>query len=409
MRRHSGPAADSRENWCSELKVFAVRCPEQRSERVKSGLLGTGTGTGCHRGSAFGFFISAEYKYLETFPFVVCCVSIYLTWRETETLCPPHSLTSMTILKDSLHSLDIPVLLSLANMSLLSSVCLAASSFLVYLVSLAFYRLYLHPLAQHPGPFLARISDWLVPSSPRLVSSRLVSSLNTLLTNPPPPRDRYNVYHSYKGDRHLDMYRAHLKYGPVVRFAPNLISINSSLALKSIYGHSPLARSLQKSNFYSAFPAVKGVFNTHNSINKIEHARKRRVLSAAFSENALRSMENLVLGNIEIFAKEVDRRSVQQHKGIDMGEMFSWLTFDVMGELCFGKSFDMLRDEATRFVTHLIAQAAHSHYIVSFAPHHRSPPPLHIGSDGCWNCAERKLPAFDYAQDLPCVVSHHCW
>lgn len=77
-------------------------------------------------------------------------------------------------------------------------------------------------------------------------------------------------------------------------------------------------------------------------------------------------MEDLVLGNIEIFANEVESRSVQQKKGIDMGDMFSWLTFDVMGELCFGKSFGMLRDETTRFVTHLIAQAAHSHYIVSF-------------------------------------------
>lgn len=113
---------------------------------------------------------------------------------------------------------------------------------------------------------------------------------------------------------------------------------------------------------------MKGVFNTHNSINKTEHARKRRVLSAAFSDNALRSMENLVLGNIEIFANEIDRIGVQQKKTIDMGEMFSWLTFDVMGELCFGKSFGMLKDDATRFVTHLIAQAAHSHYIVSFPP-----------------------------------------
>lgn len=77
-------------------------------------------------------------------------------------------------------------------------------------------------------------------------------------------------------------------------------------------------------------------------------------------------MEDLVLGNIEIFAEEVERRSVREKKGIDMGDMFSWLTFDVMGELCFGKSFGMLRDETTRFVTHLIAQAAHSHYIVGF-------------------------------------------
>lgn len=76
----------------------------------------------------------------------------------------------------------------------------------------------------------------------------------------------------------------------------------------------------------------------------------------------------MVLANIEIFANEVDRRSIQENKGIDMGEMFSWLTFDVMGELCFGKSFGMLRNEATRFVTHLIAQATHSHYIVSFPP-----------------------------------------
>ncbi|KAL7276384.1 hypothetical protein RUND412_000621 [Rhizina undulata] len=217
---------------------------------------------------------------------------------------------------------------SLAHVALLLLTSLG-----VYLATLVVYRLWFHPLAKHPGPWLAKVTDW------------------------------YSVWHAYVGDRHLALYNAHQKYGPVVRFAPNLLSINTSTALKTIYGHSPASRALQKSSFYTAFPAVKGVHNTHNAINKIEHGRKRRVLSAAFSDAALKSLEGLVLDNINIFTQEIERRSVKGGKEIDMGDMFSWLTFDVMGELCFGKAFGMLTDATNRFVTELIDKAAHNHYI----------------------------------------------
>jgi len=175
--------------------------------------------------------------------------------------------------------------------------------------------------------------------------------------------DRNTAWHAWKGDRYLDLYNSHQKYGPIVRVAPNMLSFNSATALKSIYGHSPNSRNIQKGQFYTAYPAVKGVHNTHNAISKMEHGFKRRVLSVAFSEAALKTMEGAVL---ELVDRLIDGVRRDGAKGVDMGERFSWLTFDVMGELCFGKTFDMLRDETQRFVTDLISKATHNHYIVPF-------------------------------------------
>lgn len=235
---------------------------------------------------------------------------------------------------------------------------------LVSLLSLAIYRIYFHPLSNYPGPLLAKVTPL------------------------------HASYYAWRGDRHLLLYNLHKKYGPIIRWGPNSISVNSAIALKDIYGHGGVSRSVQKSEFYKAFPAVKGVHNTHNAIDKTVHGRKRRVLSHAFGETALKGLEGLVLKNVEVFFRSVEERMALAGKGkledekglfegtgathggklsgIDMGEMFSWLTFDVMGELCFGKAFGMLVDESQRFVTELIDKAAHNHYIVCVP----SSPPL---------------------------------
>ena len=71
----------------------------------------------------------------------------------------------------------------------------------------AVYQLYFHPLAKYPGPLLGRISPF------------------------------YDLYHSYAGDKHLVLYHLHQKYGTVVRYAPNTVSINDPAALKAIYSH----------------------------------------------------------------------------------------------------------------------------------------------------------------------------
>ncbi|KAF2092730.1 cytochrome P450 [Rhizodiscina lignyota] len=70
----------------------------------------------------------------------------------------------------------------------------------------AIYNLYLHPLANVPGPFFARISRlWLIHKY-----------------------HRGNFQHAA-----LDL---HKRYGPVVRISPNEVSVWSASSLKTVYG-----------------------------------------------------------------------------------------------------------------------------------------------------------------------------
>lgn len=154
----------------------------------------------------------------------------------------------------------------------------------------------------------------------------------------------------------------------MVRFGPNSVSFNSNTALKTIYGHKA---NVKKSQFYSVFPPTKDTFNTHSSIDKVSHARKRRVLSHAFSDTAIKSMEKYILGNIRTFCSRLcspadkGERPDGWSAAQNMADWCNYLTFDVMGDLCFGKAFEMLEHEENRHVIDLIGNAAHMHLIVS--------------------------------------------
>ena len=162
-----------------------------------------------------------------------------------------------------------------------------------------------------------------------------------------------------------------------MRVAPNFISVNSVQGLHDIYGH---GKKVKKGDFYNAFPAIKGVYNTHNAIDKTIHGRKRRVLSQAFSEQALKGMEDVMLLNIRQFCSimggdEIDTepRNTDSEKGLvvrNMSDWFAYLTYDVMGELCFGKSFGMLIERGRRDVINLVDRAAFRHYVVCYTTLH---------------------------------------
>ncbi|KAI5777288.1 cytochrome P450 [Geopyxis carbonaria] len=187
----------------------------------------------------------------------------------------------------------------------------AACSGLLYLLGLSLYNLYLHPLSRHPGPLLARMTPL------------------------------YSLYHAYSEHSHLHITRLHEQYGPVLRFAPNLLILRSPAAIKPIYG---VSRPVRKGRFYAHFEAI-GAQSVFSASDKADHARKRRTLAPVFTEPAIRGMQELYLPLIQQAILEPSGHGKSPAEGgwsVDMGQLATWLTFDTMFRLSFGSSAHML-------------------------------------------------------------------
>ncbi len=123
---------------------------------------------------------------------------------------------------------------------------------------------------------------------------------------------------------------------------------------------------------------MPGAFSTHTALDRNAHARKRRVMSHAFSDAALRGVEDYVLVHVREYVEKLSKtmRGVSNgylsdaNKGWtetkDVSKWSSYLGFDVMGDLCFGKAFGMLGEHPeNREAVHLLCQAARRHNIVN--------------------------------------------
>ena len=77
-----------------------------------------------------------------------------------------------------------------------------------------------------------------------------------------------------------------MKIGPIVRLAPNYVSIVDPDALNVVYGHGTGAL---KSDFYDAFLSIRpNIFNTRD---RADHTRKRRLISHVFSPKSVLEFE----------------------------------------------------------------------------------------------------------------------
>ncbi|KAL2692250.1 hypothetical protein Neosp_002656 [[Neocosmospora] mangrovei] len=128
---------------------------------------------------------------------------------------------------------------------------------------------------------------------------------------------------------------------PSFRITPNSVLINTPTGLRTIFNNKA---NVKKAEYYKAYPRNVNAMTTWNTIDKNVHARKRRVMNNAFSDKALRSCEPFIHDNVdrwcELIIDEIGEGE-KWSKSLNMARWADHLIFDILGDLCFGKSFGM--------------------------------------------------------------------
>lgn len=130
--------------------------------------------------------------------------------------------------------------------------------------------------------------------------------------------------------------------GPIVRIAPNHLSFKDHYTQKMIYGFGTKnVPSMEKDpRFFT--PEVDHSMNIINECDKEEHSRMRRMLSFAFSMSNLMRNEDVLIRRTNDFLAVVGGIKYEDgRKGMNIVQNFNYLTFNIMGEMSFGDSWDL--------------------------------------------------------------------
>ncbi|RYP20696.1 hypothetical protein DL765_002646 [Monosporascus sp. GIB2] len=192
---------------------------------------------------------------------------------------------------------------------------IATVSLILWQAVTAAYNLFLHPLRRFPGPLAYRASP--LPWALRHVLGRQA----------------------------FDTQRLHERYGPVVRLGPGHLSFTDPRAWRDIYGHRPgddqagRSEMLKSRTFYAAIRALPlSIINADSE----EHSRYRRALSHGFSESSMRQQEPLIARYVDLLLERLAQECGGGRRALNMETWYNYTTFDIIGDLVFGHSFDCL-------------------------------------------------------------------
>ncbi|KAG8169544.1 hypothetical protein KVR01_000289 [Diaporthe batatas] len=199
------------------------------------------------------------------------------------------------------------------------ALCLILTAVAGIYLSMILYRAFFHRLRAFPGPFAARLSTF------------------------------YMTYLSARrGQVYEDVRALHRIYGDYVRVGPTEISIADPDAFNAI--HSATSQ-CERGPWYN-------ILNPTVSLQMVrdrkEHARRRKAWDRAFSSKALKDYEGRVAGYTDELLGVLDTKT--KGEPFNAAKYFNYYSFDIMGDLAFGRSFHMMRDGVDHYfftTTHL--------------------------------------------------------
>ncbi|OAP62347.1 hypothetical protein AYL99_04550 [Fonsecaea erecta] len=236
----------------------------------------------------------------------------------------------------------------MAVFSVVDLLSVLAAANIVYFFGLAIYRLYFHPLAKYPGPLLWKLTQWPEAKS------------------------------AWTGRRHIDLQLLHEQYGDIVRFGPDKLSFRTAQAVYDIY--TDRKANMIKTGWTHTGETINPGITTHVLSDRQLHAARRKLLNNAFSERAMNSLDKYMLERIRDWCAYLgqarddndddakpEKPAATWGKERDMGQWSTLLTIDVLGELCFGASFNAMKTGAC-YIMDLLLSSARFQQQVSFIP-----------------------------------------
>lgn len=181
--------------------------------------------------------------------------------------------------------------------------------------SLIIGRIFFSPLRHFPGPFRAKISSLGFSVKLR------------------------------KGDSHRKLLALHQKYGDFVRVGSSDLSIIHPKANSAIHGRG------SKCTKAESYDLTLPMISMQTTRKRPEHDKRRRLWGAAFNDTILRGYE----GRIAIYQDHlITHISNLDGKPVNVSELFNLYSFDVMGDLAFGASYDMLQHNEQHWAVKLL-------------------------------------------------------